>query len=214
MSSTIVLWIVGGIIIIGLLWAVGGYVVIRKIEKPSYTVLETKDGYEVREYAPYIVAKTTVSGKEQHKILNEGFRIIADYIFGNNTSGTKVAMTAPVIAEKSGQKIAMTAPVLAEQDAATGTVAFIMPSEYSLETLPTPNDSRVTLAEVPAKIVAVRSFSWYASDRRVEREKEALLALLAKDEKTPIGTPYYAGYNPPFTLPFMQHHEVMVEISQ
>lgn len=182
----------------------------RTIEQPKYTVLEELPTYEIREYAPYIVAEVEVSGS-RNESLSEGFRLLAGYIFGGNTSKTSIAMTAPVV-ESVSEKIAMTAPVVEQVTGATRKVTFSMPSQYTLVTLPTPNDSRVSLYEIPARKMVVKRFSWWASENRFARIQETLLSDLKKDGREVIGTPYSAGYNPPFSAPWMHRNEAMVVV--
>lgn len=202
-----------GIVAIGV-WILAGYIAIRNIETPSYTLVEEYDGFEVRQYDFYIVAQTTVSGTYS-EALQEGFSIVADYIFGNNTSATNISMTAPVVAEPAvtSEKIAMTAPVLAdENESGTWTISFVMPSEYTRETLPVPTSDRVEIRTVPERTVAVLTFSWLATDGRVKSKKAELLRLLREQNIEAVGTPAYAGYNPPLTIPFMRTHEIVQEI--
>jgi hypothetical protein len=164
-------YVVIGIVVLVLLWTLGSYLVVRTIEKPAYTIVEHRDGYEVREYGTYIVAETTVSGDRQ-KAVTSGFQIIADYIFGNNVSKKGIAMTAPVLESQASEKISMTSPVLStESTAGDRTIAFVLPSEYTLETLPVPNNTAVTLREVPAHTVAVLQFTWYPTPDSHRKEK-------------------------------------------
>jgi uncharacterized membrane protein len=196
-------------------WAIGSYVVVRTIEKPAYTVLEKKDGYEIRQYDPYIVAQTTVSG-DYDDAMTSGFRIIADYIFGNNTKKENIAMTSPVL-EKSGasEKIAMTVPVLERanpDDDTVRTVSFVLPAKYTLDTLPVPNNNAVVFVEVPARKVAASRFTWYASAQRMKSKKSALQEYLKRDgiiENGPIET---ARYNPPASMPLMLRNEVLIPV--
>ena len=122
-------------------------------------------------------------------------------------------MTSPVI-EKSAasESIAMTTPVVASLEGESRTITFGMPSSYTLETLPVPNDSRVQIVTIPEKKMAVIRFSWMRSNTRVESKKKELLEQLKKDEITVVGEPQYAGYNAPWTPPWMMRNEVMVEI--
>lgn len=216
MNTTIVLSVAGTVFVILLVWTIASWYVVRDIETPTYSVIEKHDGYEIRRYEPYIVAEATVHASSEREALNQGFRIVADYIFGNNSSEKKVSMTSPVLSGEqfggTGEKIAMTAPVLAEGEAGERTVAFVMPSKYTLETLPTPNTDAVTLRQIGTTTVAARRFSWYATNGRIASEKEALINTLTRDGRSVDGGPYYAGYNPPLTIPFMQHHEVMVRL--
>jgi hypothetical protein len=195
------------------LWSIGSYLVVRTIEEPAYTVLEEKDGYEIREYAPYILAKTTVTGSYD-EATNQGFRIIADYIFGNNTKKESIAMTTPVLESKAAsEKIAMTTPVLESAgENNERTIAFVLPSKYALDTLPTPNNNAVAFEEVPARKVAALRFTWYASASRMEAKKALLQSYLTRDNITSAGEPETARYNPPLSMPLLLRNEVLIPV--
>jgi hypothetical protein len=203
--------IIIGIVAILILWSVWGYFGSR-VEQAAYTVTTEKSGYEIRNYPAHIVAQTTVAGPYRDA-LNQGFRIVAGYIFGGNTKKESIAMTAPVSESSGGsEKVAMTAPVLATMEGESHVISFGMPRSYTLETLPTPTDSRVKLVEIPEKKMAVLRFSWLRTDERVMEKKAELLALLKRDNMEIVGSPIYAGYNAPWTPPWLTRHEVMVEV--
>ncbi|MEQ1767329.1 MAG: heme-binding protein [Methylotenera sp.] len=168
------------------------------IEEPKFTILEKSGAFELRAYAPRVVAETLVDGSLDDAS-GAGFRRIADYIFGNNTS------------HKGGsEKISMTAPVTMQQSAGQWRMYFVMPSQYSLSTLPTPNNGAVTLRELPESRAAVLRFSGLAGEEKTAKKTAELLAWLKSKNITPIGTPELARYNPPWTLPFLRRNEVMV----
>jgi len=193
------------------LWSVYGYFSSR-VENTEYSVLESRKGYEVRVYPEHIVAQTVVAGSYRDA-LNEGFRIVAGYIFGGNTKKESIAMTAPVLEKTSASEpIAMTVPVMASVEGESHTIAFGMPQKYTLETLPTPTDSRVQIVTIPEKKMAVIRFSWLRTDARVQSKKLELLNALSKDGVTVVGEPQYAGYNAPWTPPWMTRNEVLIEI--
>jgi hypothetical protein len=148
-----------------------------------------KNGYEVRAYEPYVVATVEVGGN-QNQALNKGFTVLADYIFGNNTSKQKLAMTTPV-KEAASEKIAMTAPVLEQAGNTTAPheISFVMPVTSTLETLPKPNNPAVKLRQIPARKVAVLKYTWLTPESRVENKKKQLQELLKKDGVTTLGTP-------------------------
>ena len=201
------------IVAVLILWSIWGYFS-SDVEQAGYSISKKSDGYEIREYPSHIVAQTTVSGTYD-KALNDGFRIIAGYIFGGNVKKESISMTAPVTAQTSvSEKIAMTAPVIASARGDSRVISFVMPEKYTLDTLPTPNDPRVKLVEVPAQKMAVLRFSWVRTADRVKKMEEQLLALLARDGVKAIGTPSYAGYSAPWTPPWMTRNEVMVEVSE
>jgi hypothetical protein len=199
--------------ILGLLivWALGSYLVVTNIETPKYTVIQKKDGYEVRAYNSYIAAETIVSDSYS-EASSAGFRIIADYIFGNNTANNKISMTAPVV-ENSSEKIAMTAPVIdTESGQENRVISFILPSKYDMESLPKPNNSKVVLIEVPERTVAVLSFTWYPTVSRIEKKKTELLTLLERDGITATGAIQTARYNPPLSMPLTLRNEIIIPI--
>lgn len=205
-------------------WTAVSYLVEHSVKTPSYSVVEKRHGYEVRLYQPYITARVEVGGTYD-EALNEGFKILADYIFGNNTKQTSLSMTAPVITSESekmamtapvtvkdSEVLTMTAPVVESSKEAGRTVSFVMPFEYTLETLPKPNNPRIEIVSQEARKVAVLRFSWFRDSERVVKKKQELLSLLEKDGVAIKGEPEYAGYNAPLTAPWLNRNEVMVEI--
>ena len=179
------------------------------VEQPKYQVVESGN-IEIRDYAPMIVAEVDMTGGRRDAI-GKGFRIIADYIFGNNTAAQKVPMTAPVTQQDS-EKIAMTAPVTQQGDGKTWKVRFIMPSSYTMETLPKPHNAAVKLKEIAAKRYAVIRFSGMAGEDSLKRRTKELSEWVDAKNLAPESDPVYAFYNPPWTLPFLRRNEVMIEI--
>ena len=199
------------VIAIIVLWSAWGYFSSR-VEQAEYIVIKKMSGYEIREYPAHIVAQTTVKGQYQDA-LNEGFRIVAGYIFGNNSKKQSIAMTAPVIEQGAGsEKISMTAPVLATTQGESHVISFGMPKSYTLQTLPEPTDSRVKIIQLPDKKFAAIKFSWLRTNDRIQKMETKLLKLLSQDNVEVLGSPMYAGYNAPWTPPWMTRNEVMVEI--
>lgn len=186
---------------------------VMAIEEAKYTVIEKSDAFELRAYSPKILAETLVSGSLD-EASRTGFRLIADYIFGNNTStissNEKLSMTAPVTITPQSAKISMTAPVSIEQSGGQWRMHFVMPSQYTLASLPKPNNPAVTLREVAASNYAVICFSGFASEDKTARKTTELLEWLNSKGITPIGKPELARYNPPWTLPFLRRNEIMV----
>ena len=201
--------------IIALILIVGGLLagpVMSNVEKPDYKVIQTERNIEIRQYEPMIVAEVEVDGKREDAI-REGFRLIADYIFGNNTVQRDIAMTAPVQQQES-QKIAMTAPVQQQSTGRSWQISFVMPSKYSMETLPEPKNDRVRLKEIMTKKFVVIKFSGTNSNENVTEHENQLMNYIEANQIKIIDSPKYAFYNAPWTLPFMRRNEVMIEINQ
>jgi hypothetical protein len=182
-----------------------------KVEEAKYDVITSQGDIEIRAYASMIVAEAEVSG-ERKDAIDQGFRIIADYIFGNNIPRQKVAMTAPVV-QQPEQKIAMTAPVIQEGSGGRWTVRFVMPSSYTMETLPKPSNGAVKLMQIPAKRFAVIRFSGMAGQGSLIEQTDKLNAFITHRELLPLSPPSYAFFNPPWKLPFLRRNEVMIEIA-
>ena len=184
-------------------------------EEPHFIRRPLTNGVEIRQYGPRIAAETTVAGDEE-RARSIGFRRLARYIFGGNHRDEGIGMMAPVAQQSiRGDKIAMTAPV-AQSLIENGrwTIRFYMPSKWSLETLPTPDDDNVALATVPGETVAVMRFSGDRSAKAISTQTDELLKTLHDNGIQPAGVAVAWFYDPPWTLPFRRRSEVAVPISQ
>ena len=208
MNKTIIWLLAGTVILAAVLWGP----IMSNVEQARYDVFETHGTIEIRDYAPMIVAEVSVPG-DREKAISDGFRLIADYIFGNNISSEKVAMTAPVI-QQPGEKIAMTAPVIQQGSKGLWVVRFVMPSAYTMQTLPKPNNSEVILREIAGKRFAVIRFSGLARARSLAAHTKELEAFILENNLQAASEPVYAFFNPPWTLPFLRRNEVMIEVGR
>ena len=195
------------------------------IEEPRYDVIVSQPPFELRHYAPTLIAQTLVDG-DMDSASSQGFRLIANYIFGNNIAvgsdqAAKIAMTTPVTVEPQSSKIAMTAPVTIEPQSGDTRVSvahqwrihFVMPSQYTLATIPKPNNNAVTLHELPRKYMAVYSYSGFNTQARVQEKTEEALAWAKQQSLKVVGTPQLSRYDPPWTLPMFRRNEIMVEVA-
>lgn len=190
---------------------------VRSEETPRYDVLLKDDNKEIRAYAPYVVAKTTVKGENQRDASGDAFRTLANYIFGGNQGKQSISMTAPVTMERSGEgeKIAMTAPVTQTKSEGGWVMTFMMPSKYRLQDLPQPKDPRVQFEEVPARIMGVLQYSGTWGAEGSGRRQEELKSWIEKTGRYEVVSgPAFAGYDPPWTLPFLRRNEVMFIVKQ
>jgi hypothetical protein len=195
-----------------------GCAVMARIEEPAFESIKKEGDFEVRQYRGFIVAETFVKG-DMDAAGSEAFRAIAGYIFGGNISASassseKIAMTAPVTMEKTtSEKIAMTAPVTMEKSAdEMYRVHFVMPSQYTMQTLPKPVNPKVTLREVTAQKMAVIRFSGFSTDEKVRVKTEELTSWIEKQGLKIIGKPQFARYDPPMMPPFLRRSEVMIAV--
>lgn len=196
------------------------------IEEPPYDVVSADGDVEIRRYAPMLIAETEVAG-DMDEASNKGFRLIADFIFGNNQTPDsdqqlKIAMTAPVTVEPQPTKIAMTAPVTAvpsgEEPSMVSAnkwrIHFVMPSQYTLATIPKPKNNAVQLREVPSQYFVVLKYSGLNTVSRVQQKTDDALTWAKRNALTPVGAPQLSRYDPPWTLPMFRRNEIMIEISK
>lgn len=169
------------------------------IEEPTYEVIDSTESYEIRRYAPFMIAEVDVSG-DMNAAGSEAFRILAAYIFGDNAPGEKMQMTAPVV---SGAPAA---------DKESYTYAFVMEARFTPETLPAPLDPRIRIVEKPAQVIAARAFSGRWTEGRYRNNETALINSLASDGLRTQGDPLLARYNGPMTPWFMRRNEVLVQL--
>jgi hypothetical protein len=204
----LIYWIAGTVVLLVIAGAAAGPIMSR-VEQPEYAVEVSDGAIEVRSYAPMIAAEAVVTG-ERKAAINAGFRLIAGYIFGANKPNAKIAMTAPVQQQK--QTIAMTAPVTQQSTGDAWTVRFIMPKSWTMETLPIPNDPRVSLKPVPARRFVVITYSGLATSQAIETRTDELLRYVADHKLSTTGEPCLAFYDPPWTLPFFRRNEIMLAL--
>jgi len=169
----------------------------RAIEEPAYTVVNQwqDSDIEIRAYEPRVWAVTTMD-----KSQNQGFRVLASYIFGGNKQGEEIAMTAPVKSSMSG--------------AAVGEMAFMMPAAYGMADLPDPLDDRVAFRQADSYLAAVIQFSGWATNSKSERKWRDLSEFIAGTDYVITGEPTINQYNPPWTPPFMRRNEIIVEVAE
>ena len=188
------------------------------IEQPEYTVVREEGAFELRRYAPYLLAETEVDASFM-SAGNVAFGRLFRYISGANTTRTEIAMTAPVEQARDagagrGEKIAMTAPVEQAREGDTYRVAFVVPRKYTRETVPQPTDPTVRIREVPARSIAAWRYSgrWTEENfRGYERELRTKLAALGL-KPVPGDSAIIARYDAPFIPWFMRRNEVLIPL--
>ncbi|MDF1563790.1 MAG: heme-binding protein [Deltaproteobacteria bacterium] len=199
-------------LIVGLLAAAGAAEAMA-IEEPRYEVLAEQEGWELRRYAPTLVAEVEVEA-DFEEAGSRAFRTLAGYIFGKNTRDEKIGMTAPVSQQAAGERIGMTAPVTQQAREGRHVIAFMMPARYTAETLPAPVDPRIVLRELPARLVAVRGYSGRWTAEGYQENEARLMTALDAAGLVPAGAPTWARFNSPYSLWFLRRNEVQVTLAE
>ncbi len=166
------------------------------IEKQKYRVVKTEKGFELRYYPPATFATVKSSAKSYRELSGSGFRKIAGYIFGDNESSTKIAMTSPVHMDINEKESSM---------------SFVMPSNYDVKSLPKLNDARVEIHQTPGEYAAVIEFGGFANDASIRKHAEELKQLLDQKGIKTIGNFRYLGYNPPYQI-IARKNEIVVAV--
>jgi effector-binding domain-containing protein len=201
---------IGALLLAGLVLAWGGCMS-TNVKEAGYTVEKADGIFQVRLYAPQIVAETVVDGTLE-EAGNKAFRPLFNYISGANQSQGKIAMTAPVSQQREGEKIAMTAPVGQQALGSQWVVTFMMPAEYTMETLPAPTDEKVRLRTIPERRMAAVQYSGTWSQERYEKHLALLREWMKAESITAAGDPVWARYNAPFTPWFLRRNEILLGI--
>lgn len=199
------------------------------VETLAYEV-ESKDGnFEIRKYGDHILAHVDIEAPF-NEAMGMGFSVLANYIFGGNKKRSSIEMTAPVEEEKrKSEKIPMTAPVTEESlkeserikmttpvtEEETGNIhriSFVMPSKYTMEALPEPEDKRIKFEEIKDEKMAVLRFKGRVKEKLATEKIEEMKNWLKGNNIQPKSNFVVAQYNHPAVPGFLRRNEIMVDI--
>jgi hypothetical protein len=183
------------------------------IEKLAYETIERDGRFELRRIEPHVVAETFVEG-DFGSVGSAGFRRLVAYIGGANLAQAEISMTAPVVQERDSQKISMTAPVGQEKVGDRYRITFVMPSEYTLESLPVPTDTRIQLRAEAARTVAAIRYTGFWSRSRYDEHETRLREWIRLRGLATVGEPVWARYDPPFMPWFLRRNEVLIQVRE
>ena len=190
-----IIWIAGSVIILGGVISFFSFR-FKGIETPNYKVIKTLGEVEIREYPQMILAQTKLGSKQYVSSGNNGFGTVANYIFGGNQQQQKIAMTAPVIMNMSDTEASM---------------SFVMPSQYQMSELPTPNSTAVSLVSQDSMKLAVLRFGGFSSDEKIAKYAQLLTQVLKENNIRTKGSLLYMGYNAPWDV-INRRNEVAFQI--
>jgi hypothetical protein len=199
-------------ILLAVMTMLAGGTNVMAIEETEYSVLKKEGKFEVRDYAPHILAETVVEG-DLEEAGSKAFKRLFQFISGNNRTQTRIDMTAPVSQKPEGKKIAMTAPVGQQRVQGKWAVSFMMPASHTLATLPVPLDPKVSLREVPARRMAAVRYSGFWSEEGFMQNKLELESWIEQQGLMIVGEPVWARYNSPFSLWFLRRNEILIPVA-
>lgn len=197
------------------LWIAGSHFFLRNVEILSYEVQKAHSEYEIREYKPYLVAQTDLTTSEFTKGMNQGFQVLAEYIFGENIRNISdsISSSRSTLNGKNNEVIAMTAPVI--KDEQKNTLEFVLPEKYTLKDIPVPKNEAVKVFRKPGGTYAALTYTGLRSEKSQEKYEQKLLNLLDEDgityDKSTLVSFYY---DPPLSFPWTRRNEALVKINQ
>lgn len=165
-------------------------------ETQAYRILKTEKDFEIRFYPPATLATVTSSAKTYKELASPGFRKLANFIFGGNESNKSISMTTPVHMDIKDTASSM---------------SFVMPSAYTKENLPKPNDPNVIISTTSEDYVAAIRFSGYASDSDIKKYSVKLKNALISNGIEFYGNFRFLGYNAPYQF-WGRRNEIIVSV--
>lgn len=184
---------------------------IRTVEILDYEIVEKEGRFDVRQYDDYWVIRAEADGSYEES-RDQAFRKLFAYISGKNRQEEKISMTGPVLQQEKGEKIAMTGPVLQQKSETGWSMEFVLPSKYNDSGPPEPLDAEVSVVKVKGFKAAALSYSGSLGEDKYRDKVEELLAEVKSRGLNMSGEPFSAGYDPPWTIPFLRRNEVLVRI--
>lgn len=194
MKTTVI--IISVLLVLVLLFQAFRYITNQKVEEQKFTVIKKYPEFEIRFYPSAVLATVYSKAKTYKELAGPGFNKLAGYIFGGNDKDTKIAMTAPVRMDINDSNSSM---------------SFVMPSNYSVENLPRPNNASVEVKKILEEYVAVIKFGGFASDKDIKSYSEKLQKLLLRNGILSHGNYRFLGYDPPFQF-IGRRNEIIVSV--
>jgi DNA gyrase inhibitor GyrI len=164
-------------------------------EQPHYSIVRTDGDFEIRDYAPMLVAEVVCEG-DQDQATSKGFEKLFAYISGKERDGDKIEMTSPVLHERLDEK--------------RYAIRFVMPQKWTRDTLPPAKGQDVTFTEMAAQRVASVRFSGTAGADTLQKQTARLREWMSGAGLQADATPLFAIYDPPFSPPPARRNEVLI----
>ncbi len=167
-----------------------------KTKTQPFQVIKKEKDFEIRLYPSATMATIKMAVKSYKELASPGFRKLASFIFGGNNANKSIAMTSPVHMDINNSQSSM---------------SFVMPTEYTKDNLPQPNDSSITIETTPQEYVAVIQFGGYANDNKIQKYASKLESVLNANEIEYYGNFRFLGYNAPYQF-WNRKNEIIVSV--
>ena len=164
-----------------------------KTETASYKIVQVHDSVEIRAYNEMIYASYTPEDSVER---SNSFGKVANYIFGNNSTNEKIAMTSPVVIKPNNNY----------------EMAFIMPDQYTISSLPKPSSAEVSIYSVPSSIKAAIQYSGFSNPEKEAQYKQKLIAVLAQNNIAHQKDFHIYVYDAPYKL-LNRRNEIVVSVT-
>lgn len=163
-------------------------------EALDYKIIKKFDDFEIRKYDEINI----VSIDTKKAAGSQGFSMLFNYISGQNKDKVEIPMTAPVLNKISKEET---------------TMAFVMPKNMHIDSIPKPMGKDLVIKQVNAGYYAALKFNGFNNQGKINRKIEELKNILEKKGYKILSDFYLARFDPPFTLPVLRRNEILVEIA-
>jgi hypothetical protein len=196
MFKIIIITLCFGFACIPLAW----FLLPKFLEQPKYTVVKKENNLEIRRYAKILTSSVKVEG-DQYYALRKGFQPLVRYIGAKERNSEKISMTAPVIQSVNDEN-------------GNWTISFAMPSKYSLDNLPQPENDSIYFQEIEPSLAAVIRFNGKADEKLLNLKSGILMRWVDSKGYANLSRPKFLFYNDPTTPGFLRRNEVMILVEK
>ena len=157
-----------------------------------YQVIKVIGEIEIRQYNKLLYVSYIPKNEVDR---SNSFRKVANFIFGNNSKNENISMTSPVVM-KTYNKYEM---------------AFIMPSNYSIDNLPKANSDELNIYEEPGLVKACITYSGFSNAVKEQKYIKKLQLILNENSIEHKSDFEVLIYNAPYQL-LNRKNEITVSV--
>ena len=167
----------------------------KKYETLTHEIIGNIKPIDFKIYNKYTKASVNTEAYNMNSA-SKNFPVLANYIFGGNKDSLKMAMTSPVIYNMSN----------------ISSFSFIMPLEFEINNLPSPNTEKIFFETVENQCIAVIKFSGFANEKNCAAKHLELLNILEQNNISCNNDFMIAVYQPPYQI-INRKNEIWIEVN-